>query len=239
MRRKKVFVDNRIPTEAEAALSGLGFEVITLPPFSRLGEAVASHTDMLLFKVGDEVFSHADYIPEAPYVFDALHDSGVKKIHVIDEDVAKEYPKDARLNILLVGKRAFCRAASASPSVLSHLRALGYEIINVNQGYPACCALKLSENAVITADTGLARVMSKHGIEVCEIENGGIDLYPYEYGFIGGAAGICGDSVYFTGSLERHPSFKKILTAIEKARLKPVFLTRTRPVDVGGLLFTD
>ncbi len=239
MKRKTVFVDKRIPAEAVGELIKRGFAVVTLPPFSRLQDAVASHTDMLLFKIGDTVFSHADYVSEAPYVFEELYDAGIGKISLIDCEVTKAYPNDAVLNILAFGKKIFCKCDTVSKTVIEALQKAEYKIINVRQGYPACTVLKLNDGAALTADAGMARVLESEGIKVTVIENGGIDLYPYEYGFIGGAAGVADGKVYFTGSLDAHPSKKAIEKAIYEEMLTPIYLTRTRPIDVGGLLFTD
>ena len=239
MKRKTVFTDTRLTKEAQRQLEVLGFYVVTLPPFSKLPPAVASHTDMLLFKIDDVIFSHADYVNEAPWVFDEIYDCGIKKIHLTDDEILPQYPFDARLNIIVFGKKVFCKTDTVSKSVLNYLHTHGYEIINVRQGYPACTVLKLNGNAAITSDRGMAEALLKHGINVTVIEKGGIELPPYEYGFIGGAGGVYDGKVYFTGSIDKHPSEDAILKAIEKEGLIPVYLTRTLPFDLGGLLFTD
>ena len=76
--------------------------------------------------------------------------------------------------MLTVGKRIFCREKTVAPEVLDIAANCGYEIINVNQGYPACTVLPLGEHHALTADEGMYRAMENCGITVRKIENGGI-----------------------------------------------------------------
>ena len=72
MKVKIAIVDSRIDAAAERRLTLHGFRVLSLPPFSRLSEAVASHPDMLIQRIGNEYISYADYCEEASYVFSDL-----------------------------------------------------------------------------------------------------------------------------------------------------------------------
>ena len=107
---KIAVVDSRITPDAERRLTLLGYHVITLPPFSRLSEAVASHADMLLVKIGNELISYADYSEEASYVFSdislMMRGTGTRFTFTADE-VKKEYPADVGLNALKMGGKLF------------------------------------------------------------------------------------------------------------------------------------
>ena len=238
--RKIAITDERIQGEAIRALEVRGFRAITLPSFSRLGEDVCSHTDMLLLKVGDTLFSYADYCDERPYVFDDLYmvlkDRGIK-FSFLPETPSEKYPLDAMLNVLIMGNRVFLKRDTASEALIGHFEKMGYEIIGVRQGYPACTVLRLNDEAVITADRGMAKVLSESGIRVTLIDDGYFKLPPHEYGFIGGSCGVDGDTVYFTGLIEGHPCYEKIMDAIRCEGMKAVSLTALAPVDVGGILF--
>ena len=147
------------------------------------------------------------------------------------------YPHDAMINVLIMGKNVFAKSDTASPTLLSHISGLGYRIVHVNQGYPACTVLRLNDKAAITADRGMAKAMASLGIKVTLIDNGYFKLPPHEYGFIGGSAGVDGDTVYFTGNIEGHPCYKEIIKAIEDEGMMAVSLSRDIPTDVGGILF--
>jgi hypothetical protein len=239
---KIVIADSRIGQDAERKLTLFGFCVLTLPPFSRLSEAVASHTDMLLCRIGNELISYADYCEEASYVFSDLSlwtvGRGIRFTFTSDE-VAPRYPHDVGLNALKMGKKLFCRKESASPTLIDSAERNGYEIVNVNQGYPACTVLKLSDEAAITADRGMAKILENHGIRVTLIEQGGISLPPHEYGFIGGAGTSHDGKLYLFGDVLTHPDGDKIIAAAKAEGLTVVSLSDGVLRDLGGMLFID
>ena len=92
---------------------------------------------------------------------------------------------------------------------------------------------------MICADRGLERSFSANGIDVALIENGGIALPPYEYGFIGGATGVFGNKVYFIGDYKRHPSAEIIENALSSEGYTPISLSDEPLFDLGGLIFLE
>ena len=240
MKIKIAIVDSRISPEEERRLLILGYRVLTLPPFSRLSSAVASHVDMLLTKIGDDYISYADYCEEASYIFSdlslMLKGSGARFTFTADE-VAPDYPRDVGLNALRMGNKLFCRVASASETLLATAKKYALEIVDVKQGYPACTVLKLNDGAAITADRGMAAILEKHGIRVTLIEQGEISLPPHEYGFIGGAGEVDEDRLYFFGNPKTHRDGDKIISAAEAEGLTVVPLSGAPLSDRGGILF--
>ena len=242
MKRTIALTDRRISAEVERTLTLRGYTVLTLPPFPALSPAVASHTDMLLCRLGDEVISVADYCDVAPHIFtdlvEMLGGSGIKVAFTADS-LSGEYPNDCRLNVLVMGEHIFLKADSVSPYILEKAAVLGLKTVNIKQGYPACTVLRLDGTHAITADKGMARAMREVGITVCEISNGGIQLPPYEYGFIGDCAGVHGGRVYFCGDVSTHPDGDKILTFCRECGYEVVSLSRGPLLDVGGILFIE
>ena len=239
---KIAIVDSRISAEEERKLLILGYRVLTLPPFSKLSEAVASHIDMLIARVGNEYISYADYCEEASYVFTDLtlmtKGSGARFTFTADE-VGAKYPNDVHLNALIMGNKLFCRVDSASATLLASAEKNGIEIVNVKQGYPACTVLKLSDSAAITSDSGMAAALKKHGIRVTLIEQGGISLPPHEYGFIGGAGSSHEGNLYLFGDVSTHPDGDRIIEAAAAEGLKVTSVCSGMLRDLGGMLFID
>lgn len=207
------------------ALESEGFEPVPLAPFSALSEPTDTHADMLLCAVGKSIFKHALYPLE-----------GESFINVT-ENIGSKYPNDVLLNISIVGTHVFCNEKYASATALEYLRELGYNIHHVSQGYAHCSTCILSECAIITADGSIARAAEKAGIDVLLISAGNISLPPYGYGFIGGATGVCGDRVYFCGSLDHHPDGDRIREFCIKHHKKAVELGNFPLLDIGGILF--
>ncbi len=242
MKIKIAITDSRIRAEEEITLVRHGFRVITLPPFSRLSPPVASHTDMLIARLGDEYISIADYSEEASYVFSDISSlllPGGARFTLTDDSVYDEYPLDAKLNILIMGRKIFCNTDNISPHIKQKAECLGYELIHTAQGYPACTVLKLSDDSALTADCGMAKALRDNGIDVTLIKNGGIELLPYEYGFIGGTGGVYDGKLYMFGDPSGHPSYKLILSAAEAHGLKIVPLSSGKLRDLGGILFAE
>ena len=95
----------------------------------------------------------------------------------------------------------------------------------------------MSENAIITADEGIAKTAAAHGIDVLKIREGYVDIDGYGYGFIGGASGACDDAVYFCGDILSHPDGQKIADFCEKHSKRCVSLSNDTLFDVGTLFF--
>ncbi len=241
MKKLVAIVDCRIPAEMERRLNILGFTVITLPSHPRLGEAVSSHTDMLIARVGREYISPAEYCEVAPHVFTDLSlllgGTGYS-ITLSADELGEEYPSDCRMNVLVMGEYLFARD-TASPYILDKARKSGMTVVPVKQGYPACTVLALSERHALTADRGMARAMREVGIDVTEIENGDISLPPHEYGFIGGCAGVYGGKVYFLGDPRTHRDYERIKAACDGAGLTTVALSDGGLIDLGGIIIAE
>jgi hypothetical protein len=242
MKLKIAITDSRISAEAERGLALRGYRVMTLPPFSRLSEAVASHPDMLISRIGNDLVSYADYCEEASYVFSDLslltRGSGVRFTFTADE-VSPDYPSDVGLNGLVMGNKLFIRTASASESLLTLAREKGLEPIDVKQGYPACTVLKLNDEAAITSDRGMAAILEKHGIRVTLISAGDVSLPPYDYGFIGGAGEVDGAKLFLLGDPSTHRDCRKILDAASAEGLTVIPLSSGALRDLGGILFIE
>ena len=231
---KALIVDSRIDSKCERALLREGFYLFKLPPDLSLGEAVRSHPDTLLFFADNEIITTVDYCDSAAYVFTDIREYFPKiKLIFSDESRSSKYPLDCIMNALKINEKIFCKADSISEAILDFARRNEYEIISTRQGYPACAVLKFEKNT-ITADRGMAKILSDNGINVCLIESGSILLPPHEYGFIGGASFVYNDKVYFFGDLMSHPDGKLIEKFIKDAGFIPISLSDEKLVDFGG-----
>ena len=233
---EKIFalVDERISNKCRDALTERGFQVIRLPKIEALPAPIASHTDILTCKIGDTLFFSKPYFDS---FFDTNSPLNTKNIRLIDDVQGATYPLDAIFNGLVINDKLFCKTESFSKEIINYAVSIGMEIISVKQGYPACTTLKISENCAITADKGMARALRLAGISVLDIENGGVALPPYEYGFIGGAAGVFHNEIYFLGDVQTHPDSDRIIEFIRKENKEPISLSDETLSDLGGIIF--
>ena len=114
------------------------------------------------------------------------------------------------------------------------------EVIFVRQGYCACAAAACADGALITSDRGIASAASRAGIPCLTIRPGHISLPGYGDGyggFIGGASGLCGNRLFFSGDPHTHPDGEAIYDFCRKHGTKPVPLTGGKLFDGGGIIF--
>ena len=87
----------------------------------------------------------------------------------------------------------------------------------------------------------MARVLESSGIRTYLVSaSPAIRLEPYEYGFIGGASGCDGDTVYFMGDIDSHPDSELIKSAVMGEGL----IFKSLPAggglfDLGRLIFCE
>ena len=237
---KIAVTDERISERCERGLMLRGFRVLKMPRSRTLPEATCAHPDMVMFSHKKRIITTADYCEAADYTFYELS-SGISGISfTVTADVhGRSYPRDAIFNALVMGDKMFAKTDTVSLAVTEYARRAGMKLIKVKQGYPACTVLPLGANAAITADRGMAAAMRDEGIKVTLIEDGGVILPPYEYGFIGGAAGIFRDTVYFLGDIDTHPSADLIKRAVAEAGFNCESLSDEPLLDLGRIVFYE
>lgn len=232
-------LSSKAPTECINRLEALGFCVLTLPPFERLACPVDTHADMLFFHYNKYIVTHREYYIEARDVFDTLEKTCGMSVISADDEIKSSYPHDIAYNAILLCGSLFSNTKHTSSILLDMMKKENIPATNTKQGYAACSTLALSCDFVITADTSLCRAYQKRGIRVCMISNGSVSLPPYDCGFIGGASGVYGDTVYFAGDIDTHSDAEKIKNAITACGKRHVSLSKKPLCDIGGIKFFE
>ena len=233
-----VLVSETLPKFCRKGLEELGLRPLLLPPFSALSGATASHTDLLCFLLDKTAFCYGDYLTECPSLEEALQQAGYTP-RPLGDPIGPAYPRDIGLNGLRLGKRLFAKLSHFSPSVRSAAEARGLRLIDVRQGYARCTACPVSEDALITADPSIARAAEREGLSVLSISPGHVILEGYPYGFLGGACGVWGDRLLFTGELAGHPDGEAIAAFCRAHGKEPISLSREPLTDVGSLFVLE
>ena len=231
-----VITDERIDTSALSALNEEGFESILLPPADYLSEAVAGHTDMLIFMGFGRLFCHRHYYDSNIELIDSICKLSGNALTLSDEPIGEKYPLDVLFNACLIGNALLCNTKTVSRLIYNTAIENGYRIIDVPQGYTKCSVCAVSNMALITADVAIASACQSE-FDVLLISEGHISLPPYDYGFIGGTSGVFGQNVYFCGSLDTHPDGEKIKDFCCKHHKNVVSLSDGILQDVGSLFF--
>ena len=226
------YLSSLAPQKITKALNARGIRTVALPAFSALSSPVDSHADMLLLDADGSLFVYEGYS------FEGIEElrSKFSSVTAISAPKSSDYPHDVALNVAIVGSRVLANTKSASPVALDYLESIGKTVLHVNQGYAHCSVCTVSDNAIITADQGIARAADKSGISVLLIDSGHVALPPYDHGFIGGASGSDEKNVYFCGSLAHHPNGEDIKSFCLLHGKTPVELSDSPLFDIGGIL---
>ncbi len=230
---KYAVISSKATKKCTDALCSLGYCILPLPPFDRLSEPVNTHADMLFFSHKKTIITHRDYLLTSKDVFDTLCSECGFSLALTDDDIRPDYPCDITFNAIALNGVLYSNTRFTSRFIAD----LFSEKVTVKQGYTACSTLALSDTGVITADRSLASAYAEHGISVTLIKNGSISLPPYDCGFIGGASGVDGNTVFFSGDINSHEDANTIKSAIEQNGMKHISLSDEPLFDVGGIRF--
>lgn len=229
--------DYRTPRAVLNPLKERGFDIIQLPPDPSLPYPVNGHTDLLVFIIEGYLLTRESYYYTALADIDKLCKKARLKRMISTEEAGAKYPRDCGLCAAISGKNIIYCEKSADRKLLRMGIARGYSLLNVPQGYTKCSCAILADGSIITSDEGIVRVTRAAGIDTLAVSAGHIDLPGYDYGFIGGASGLCGNTLYFCGNIKAHPDYEKIAGFSEKHKTEIVSLSEERLYDVGSLVF--
>ncbi|MGM9596634.1 MAG: DUF6873 family GME fold protein [Eubacteriales bacterium] len=229
------------PGEIIDAARKRGTEPLLLPPYPALPFPVSAHADLLIHPLDGRLYTWSDYysgVPGAAKVIDRICERSGLSLCFISADAGDEYPAD----VCLCAKRIddfFIVNPQTAAELFEVSKQSGFYLIAVKQGYAACSAAQVGKNALITADSGIAKAAVAAGLNVLDIQPGGIDLPGYRYGFIGGASGFCSHrgEVWFCGDPSTHPDGERMLSFIRESGSEAVLLSERRLYDCGGIFF--
>ena len=214
--------------EVRKWLSDFGADVLTATGSGMLPAQTANHADMLCFSCGKG----------RGYTYDVslcaeLCARGYD-FRVPEDPLGAEYPQDIKLNCLVIGRYIVANEKHIAPEIREWTQRSGIEMLSVRQGYARCSTLAVTSGAAITADRGIAAVLRQCGVDVLEITPGHIRLDGYDYGFIGGASAVFGDTVLFCGDPYTHPCGRDIVRFIERHGAHVETTARHELLDFGS-----
>ena len=150
--------------------------------------------------------------------------------------IGTEYPYDCVYNAACTGRFFIHKLDITDMRLLETAKAMDMILVDVPQGYTKCCTLIADEESIVTSDLGIAKACSKAGIDVLTIRPGHIALPGFKYGFIGGASGRVGDTIYFEGDLSAHPDHDMIVSFLDSKGLEAVYNKEMPLTDIGSIV---
>lgn len=210
-------------------LRELDVDIIRCNPIEHLIEYEKNHADMQLLIIDDTAFISRDSIYLQPYLKDKYN-------VVVVYNLYKEYPGNVLLNALYISGKLICKEDSTAPQIIKYALDNDIKIVNTKQGYSRCSALPLNSGAIITSDPSIYKSATSIGLKTLLISSGNIYLDEKNYGFIGGASGVIGDTVLFFGDIKTHPDYKAIIDFIKCEGMECHSLCDGILRDIGGFV---
>jgi len=217
------FISGEISETVYKNLSKYADNIIKLPPFGLLPPPVASHADMLMYRLRDSLLIHRRYYEAHADLF-----SGIS-VTLTNEVISDRYPHDILLNALNLNGTVYGKSDYISELIKSD----AVKTVDIRQGYARCSVCKVSDRAVITADRGIAERVSA---DVLLIRAGHISLNGYGYGFIGGASVTIGGKLLFFGDVTRHPDYTGIVRFAKTHDTEIISLSDEILYDYGSMV---
>jgi hypothetical protein len=225
-----IIADRKIPDKAAARLSDYG-EIHFFESRDITYDAISGHPDVFLCQVNDTLVA-APNIPDR--TMKELQERGIH-LAVGESPVGARYPETARYNAVCSGSYLL-HNFRYTDSVITDL-AGDLDLVHLSQGYSRCNLLPLHDGSFITSDEGVFRVLRNQGMTVLKVTPDGIMLPGFKHGFIGGAAGILEDTVFFVGRLDQFSDGGAIRQFLEEHGQSFVELYEGPLFDIGSLFF--
>ncbi|MDE4542103.1 DUF6873 family GME fold protein [Thermoanaerobacterium sp. R66] len=228
-----VVVDGRHYDVAES-LRKMEIEVVMTKRHTSLYEAISYHPDIIVHNAGDR------QIVLAPDV-DENFVGEIKKLNlevIFGKTVlSRNYPDNIAYNVARLGDYAFHNLKYTDPVLREVLEKKGVKFIHVKQGYTKCNMAIVDNISFITSDAGIYETALKEGFDCLLIEQGGIKLDGFDYGFIGGASGLIDKDVFcVAGDLRYHNEYKKIIDFLKYKNKEIIFLSSGEVKDIGSII---
>ncbi len=230
-RISKAFVSSLMPLDIVRELHDMGIKTYHLGKSPNLSGELAYHPDILVnnFTKGLWICENdAKYLP-----------AGVPHSIFRESEVELEnmYPFDCPFNNFKVGRTLVC-GKGADHLIKAFAQYEGCRILFVPQNYTKCCTVIVNENAVITSDVTISKVLKYHCFDVLTVKDcSDIDLIGYSHGLIGGCAvNLAPNLIGFTGNLDYYRYGPSIRDFCANHGVDVMSLTNERMYDYGGIL---
>ncbi len=209
------------------------YKVIEIKKTSHVYEAVSTHADIYVCKVGNT----AVIAPEQVELIQ--HDLKHKRLQYIKghSNIGFCYPENIKYNGVCIGPVFIHNAAYTDKMIKYQVENNHLKIIGVKQGYTKCNVVEVDSQSIITSDHGIAKSLKeKTKIDVLLIRQGHVVLEGMPYGFLGGASGKVGNVIVFNGNLEQHPDFEIIRTFIKNRSIDITYFKEYPLKDIGSII---
>lgn len=213
----------------------LGDNIYTVKtlPCKDVYKEISYHPDIQMAYVGD---GNVIVCPNMydKYV-DLFEDIGLSCIRGITS-LKDTYPYDIAYNACIIDRFFIHNLKYTDPVLLNYVKTVGFECINVNQGYTKCNISVVDKDSIITSDKGIERELKQY-FDVLYINPDENILLGNMIGFIGGATGLIGKNKWaINGDIYRLNEADKIIDFLKRRNIEIVCLNKGEIRDIGSII---
>jgi len=229
---KLVIADKKIQNSASESLEKLA-EVLWFETEGICYNAISGHADVFFCKFED-VLVVAPNCPDYALAFLDKH----KVNYVLGyEKVGAKFPETVKYNALINSEYLIHNLKYTDRKILELAEEKKLKLINIKQSYTRCTSLFLNKHKLLTSDELFYNKMTGLGFNVLLIKSKKIKLEGFEFGFIGGCAGVSDGKIVFTSSISKLEESCEIRQFCESSGIEIIELTCEVMTDIGGLIF--
>ena len=211
-----IYISHNADSRLKVWIASQGHQILEIKDQPSVYPAISSHADIFICRLGYS--SSAPLFAKTP--------------------LGKEYPLCAALCAAANDKYFIHNLKIADPDLLAAASDAGLKSIHTNQGFTRCNLLPVGDG-FITSDMGIYKVLKQNGIDSLLIEEGHITLHGHQFGFIGGCAGVIGNTAVFNGDLSSHPNYAEITRYIAAKGLNIHFFPQYPLEDIGSIIESE
>lgn len=231
---KGVIVDYRTSKKILDKLSSLGFEIIMSDESKSVSPFLSGHPDMQICKCSGDVFVCA---PECYEYYKMVLSQFNVKLLCGKTGLECNYPNDIAYNVVRIGNIAIHNFDFTDGVIKDCFVNLNVKMLNVKQGYAKCNVCVVGDNSAITSDVGIYKKLVANDVDTLLIDDGDINIWGWEHGFIGGASGMLDDkTLAFCGNVQLHPCGHQIENFCFKHNVSVVSLADDVLFDYGSII---
>lgn len=233
-----VFISETASERILQSLEDSGIRCFLVSSYKNLPKGCESHCDMQIsVPTNENLVVHSDIrtTPSLSY----LEQAGYKIIFT-KRNPEHKYPNDCLINCFpfrgcLIAKKG------TSDNIFHKFFPFEDQYTFVRQGYAKCSIAPISNNALITDDSSIAKaIKEKYGcsVDLLQLDHTrAIRLPGYSYGFIGGCCGMIGsNTLAFSGNYLTHPQAKSIEAFCRRHAVECCSLSDEPLMDIGGII---
>ena len=158
--------------KAKEFLNKIGIETLKVEKSFKLDNEISSHTDLLFSYCGKK---RAVIAPNQTVLNKRLKELGCR-VEVAESEPFSPYPNDILLNSAIINEYMICKTKATSKILLDFAEQNNVNILDSKQGYSKCSICVVNENAIITEDNGIVRLLKNSQFNILKIEGGFISL---------------------------------------------------------------